>query len=285
MLKNYGLDLAKEKLEQSTDDWKFGAIGEDLAIIPENERMKYLPIGEVQKGQDDLMDCASRGPLNILETKFNFLLKNKKLSFENEMWLKEKGYITNDGVEFSDAYIAILSGTTRQGNSLKAPLEAIRKNGLIPKSVLPLKSDMTWEQYHDPNRIMPLMKMLGEDFMSRFHINYEKVFEKSYPKLIKTCMLNVAGFAWPEPINGEYQSVNQVANHCFIVVRSPLYLIFDNYPDSFDGDFIKKLANDYDLLDYGYRLSVNQKAIVPKKPFLRRLKEGLGLYFYEIFRA
>src|SRR3990167_1155218 len=135
---NYGLNLQREHEEnaQADENWTLGNAGElsDIAIIPEEEREKYLPVGEVQRGAEDMMDCASRSVCNILETKFNWLLRNKELSFGNEQWLRENGYVQYNSVEFSDAFVAILSGTTRQGNSLKAPLDAVRKNGLIPKS-------------------------------------------------------------------------------------------------------------------------------------------------------
>ena len=266
-MRNFGLNLTKEKAEQSNADWKFGSIPSCLAFIPEEQRFDYLPKGELQKGVEDFMDCASRGPLNILETKFTYLIRNKKLSFQNEMWLKEMGYTTNNGVEFSDAFVAINSGTTREGNSLKAPLEAIRKQGLIPKSLLPAKLDMTWEVYHNPERITSFMQKLGMEFTQRFYINYEKVYEKDYTKLLRQDMLDVAGFAWPEPIDEEYPRVDMTPNHCFVAIKNAAYFIFDNYIDQTDGDWIKKLASDYSLLSYGYRLSINQKAITPQKPF------------------
>ena len=170
--------------------------------------------------------------------------------------------------------MAINSQTTRQGNSLKAPLEAVRKQGLIPKSLLPANSDMTWDQYHNLESITDLMRKLGAEFTTRFFINYEKVYEKDYTKLLRQDMLDVAGFAWPEPVNGEYPRIDMTPNHAFVAIKNAAYFIFDNYLDQ-DGDWIKKLASDYDLLDYGYRLSVNQKPITPIKPFLERLKEWL----------
>src|SRR3989338_3399873 len=129
MLKNHGLDILKEKAEQSNEDWVFGAIPSCLALIPEEQRFDYLPKGERQNTGEEKMDCASRSVLNILVTKFNYLVQTKKITFQNEMWLKEMGFWTPNGIEFSDAFVAINSGTTRQGNSLKAPLEAVRKQG------------------------------------------------------------------------------------------------------------------------------------------------------------
>ena len=135
---NYGLDWQRELKEQSELDWKLGATGLTcIAQIPEEEREKYLPKGELQFGREDFKDCVSRAINNVLETKFNWLLANKKLSLANEMWLREKGYVVGDKIEFSDRFVAILSGTTREGNSFKAPADSVRKNGLIPKAMLP----------------------------------------------------------------------------------------------------------------------------------------------------
>src|SRR3990167_10845780 len=168
--KNYGLDLELEKEHLRDEDWKFGGdvVLNCIAQIPENERIQYLPKGEVQRGIEDTMDCATRGPINILETKFTWLLVNKKLDFEQEYWLRAKGYTDGDKVKFSDAFVAINSGTTRNGNSMKAPLDAIRKQGLIPKKMLPLEEQMTWQDYHNPARITQEMRDLGLEFSERF---------------------------------------------------------------------------------------------------------------------
>lgn len=275
-MRNFGLNLKLEQEQQSEFDWKFGAITEDLALIPEELRVNYLPIGELQKGLEDTMSCASFSPLNLLETKFNYLIKNKKLSFENEMWLKENGYVENGLVNFSDRYIAIKSGTTREGNSLKAPLDAIRHFGLIPETLLP-RGNLTFNEYHNPESITGVMDLLGQDFISRFYINYEKITTKDYSKALKKDMIGLAGYAWPEPIGGEYPRVDASPNHAFLGLKNPPYFIYDSYPDSYDGDYIKKLASNYEFLPYAYRLSVNQKVITPKKPF--NWSEWLGGIF------
>ena len=278
-MKNYGLNLKLELEQQSDADWKFGSISEDLAQIPEEERINYLPKDELQKGLEETFACASYSPLNLLEMKFNYLLRNKKLSFENQMWLNEKGYIENGKVNFSDRYTAVKSGTTEEGNSLIAPLNSIRKDGIIPESLLPKTDDMTFAQFHNKEAITGVMEMLGKDFASRFFINYEKVLSKDYPKALKKDMIGVAGYAWPEPIGGEYPRVEAQPNHAFMLLKTPPYFIYDSYPDTYDGDFIKKLASDYSFLSYGYRLSVNQKAIIPVKPLSQKFKEWLDYHF------
>ena len=189
------------------------------------------------------------------------LIKQKKLSFENEKWLRENGYV-NDGVTFSDRWIALLSGTTRSGNSFKAPLDAVRKNGLIPKPLFP--QVFAFDEYYDPSKITDKMKEIAEGFKQRFYVNYEKAYEKEYPKALKHDMIMVGGFAWPEPTNGIYPRTERDPNHAFMVIKTPKYEVFDNYTD-FSGGFLKKLSPDYDLLDYGYTLKINREQII-KRP-------------------
>jgi len=280
---NQGLNLEKEREEVSHEDWVFGATSPlCIASIPSSERFSHLPFGEVQKGREDMMDCATRGPINIFELKFNYLYANGKISAENVHFLKEAGYFDGEDITFSDAFIAIKSGTTREGNSLKAPLDAIHRYGLIPKRLLPLEKTMTFDEYHNAERITPEMENLGQQFLARFSLNYERVFAKDYEELLDTDVLNVAGHAWTNPNkDGEYPRTSLGFNHCFIVVRTPAYYAFDNYIDPVDGDFIKKLTADYQFLEYGYRaiITAQKVPIASTQTFLDRLVSAIIKFF------
>jgi hypothetical protein len=259
---NYGLDLQKELDEQDGSEWIFSGFSQpSLISIPQDMRNAYLPQGETQgSDKDDMSDCASRSPVNKLAPDFSYGFKNRIFSQANRAWLIDNNYVDDDGtIDFSDAFVAINSGTTRAGNSLKAPLEAIRKQGLIPKHVLPLEKWMTFEQYHDPKRITQKMRDLGQEFLRRFTINYEQVQQIHFGELIKDDMICVGGYAWPDPLpNGEYPRSSAPMNHAFLFFKSPKYYIFDNYnyrdPEQ---DWIKKLASNYALFDYGYRIFIS----------------------------
>lgn len=96
---NRGFHYEREIAEQSETDWVFGAASPlCIALIPELDRVKYLPKGEVQRGLEDFMDCAGRGPNNELEAKFTFLIRNGKLTDANLEWLYENGYIVLEDV-------------------------------------------------------------------------------------------------------------------------------------------------------------------------------------------
>ena len=127
-MNNYGLDLKKELREQSEEDYLFGSLAKKcIAQIPEGQRVDFLPEGELQRSDiEDMQDCASRAPVNIMEAKLTFLLQKGLFLPELQDWLDENGYIDYESsrVVLSDAFISINSGTTRTGNSMKAPLHA-----------------------------------------------------------------------------------------------------------------------------------------------------------------
>jgi hypothetical protein len=204
----------------------------------------------------------------------------KKISKENKEWLFRNGYVSAEGkVKFSDRFIAILSGTTSHGNSLKAPLQTIHEFGLIPKDMLPQVD--SFSEYYDRSKITPSMIALGKEFLKRFTINYERVEQSAFGVVYAEDMVILAGYAWPEPVNGEYPRSEHTMNHVFIGIRHPLHIVFDNYIDPIDGDFIKKLAEDYNLFEYGYRVFIGelnaQVVAIQKKGFLEWLKNLWGI--------
>jgi len=110
MLKNYGLRI---EAEARVKDWIFGGIS---AIEPVNLVEKgwsdYLPVKEVQRNKFfDSMACVTFSALNCLE------ILHKRL-YEIE-------------VNWSDRWMARVSGTTTKGNYLSTVADTIRKKGLI----------------------------------------------------------------------------------------------------------------------------------------------------------
>lgn len=270
--KNKGLNLLKEQQEISPEDWTFsGASQKCLADIPEDMREYYLPEGERQNLGSEKQDCATRSVINILETKFNWLYKTGKLDIK---WFKDNGYIENNKIVFSDRYIAILSGTNRDGNSLIAPIKAIHKYGLIPKPMFPQVRN--WDEYY--SGITDEMKKLGQEFLKRFTINYERIYEKQYEELLHIDLLNVAGYAWTNPLNNEYPKTDLPPNHAFMIYKTPMSYAYDNYEEA-PNDWIKKLAKSYNFYKHGYRifLSNRPQQITIMQKILDFLKKILGL--------
>jgi len=245
----------KEIASQDGSEYQFGAISLDLATIPVLERHKYLPEGVLQFSQ--LMDsqgCASRAPINILEAKFTYFYETS-MHPDLKRWMENKGYIKNNRVLFDDNYIEILSGTTKSGNSLKACLDAIRHHGLVPKTLS--MEGLTWEEYMNPSRITEDMKKLGAEFLRRFTIGYEQVQSGQFPESLQEDFLDMALFAWPQPVNGIYPKTEGAFNHAVAGVNGNID-VFDNYIP-----FIKLIAKDYNFFPWGYSLSVTAQNPYP----------------------
>lgn len=252
----YGVDIEKEIREQSETDWFLGAstlkgLSDDIGgvvtalhawsrriidgvyqmstgafnhcIISYREKYaKYYPEGELQNLGEDKMDCVARGFNNEAEYELNYLLENDKISPVSLAWFKERGFIVNGKFLLSNRIPAMLSGTTRTGNSLKALAVCMENNGIFPR-LLEEGVPMTWAQYHDKSKITQEMKDIGLKSKEYIKINYVKVYASAFAKF----------FGWFK------------------------WKIFDNYKDVVDGDFIKVLAENYRFIGYGYKLIIN----------------------------
>ncbi len=274
---NPTFDLEKELFEQRGDEWRFGSIAKDLALLPKAERTKYLPDGVLQF--NDVFDsygCASRAPLNVLEAKLTRFYDHG-MHPELKKWCDDNGYRVDGKFVLSDNFIEILSGTTPTGNSLKAPLEAIRKHGVIPARFLPLTNGLTWDEYMDKNRITKEMTDLGQEFKARFTINYEQVKAEDFEQALEDDPNIVAGHGWPVPWNGEYPASDAPPNHAFAHFPP----VMDNYEP-----FHKTLAKDYNFFDWGYQIAITAQNPNPMKDQLTligHLLNVIGLLLSQIF--
>lgn len=254
-IKNYGFDADKEKRDISKTDFILGAktpIGavDDISgvvtalyawnrpvrgvyqrttaqinhcIISYIKKLaKYYPIGEIQKGYEDYMDCVARGFINEIEKQLNYLYLEEILSNPTISWLNDKGYFIDNRIVLSNRIPAMGSGTSRTGNSLKAVIQWIENNGIHPRSMLP-EGKMTWNQYHNRNNMTKAILDVGIESREYIKINYAKVYGSSFLKLF-------GNFKWD---------------------------IYDNYLDV-DGDYIKRLAENYIFLGYGYKVIINE---------------------------
>lgn len=271
----------KERDEQDGSEWIFGAIPTDLAQVPLEQRMVYLPTGVLQF--NNVMDsngCASRGPLNILETKLDYFYDHG-MHEAIKKWFDDHGYRVNGKFALCDAFIEILSGTTPTGNSLKAPLDAIRKYGAIPASLIPLNNDMSWEVYMNPKRVTQAHLDLGAQFLRRITINYEKVPLDQFHEATTADSLDVALKAWSVPVNGVYPRIEGTFTHATDRISNEID-VFDTYEP-----FIKRLTPDYRFFEWGYSISIPSQNPYPDETialFEVLQKYGLLAYFAEAWK-
>lgn len=270
MLDNYGLIL-----DNSTDerDLFFGV----------NERVKHeytvsdwLPFyskGELQIGTYfDTHGCVSFATLNAVEAKFNYLIKNDRISLENIQWLEEKGYVKDMEINFSDRFIVSLSGTTSRGNTARNVWNAIRKYGLVPEHICAWdrgrnvpQEEKFQEWYRDPKNVSHEALELGKEFLERFDILYERVYKADYLKAVKHSPLLVF-IATSCPREGGVQmSCGKTVNHAVTLPNAGddyLYL-FDHYHKNKTGEgqekFLRKVSKDYLVYSFGYSCDIKEK--------------------------
>lgn len=253
-------DAQREIDEQRGDEYAFGSVQKDLAQVPVTDRIKYSPDGVLQfNNVMDTFGCASRGPLNILETKLNYLYATTMLP-ELRDWFNEQGYRRFGKFVLSDNFLEIVSGTRPTGNSLKAPVDALYRYGAIPGHMLSLEADMTWEQYMNPTRVTEAHKALGKEFLKRIGLAYEQVKAEDFLNALDVDMIDVAGNAWPVPVNGIYPKNDGRITHAF-VGANPEIDVLDTYIP-----FVKRLAKDYIFFPWGYTISIVRQTVPEKAP-------------------
>ncbi len=116
----------------SNKDWFFGGvsgIASHAVLQADGQWDAFMPDMEVQyNAKDDFYACVTFGELNGIEFLFRRLF--------------------NLSVNFSDRFIAKMSGTTRAGNGMLDVADCIRKVGLVIETLWPMGSGMTWEDYY-----------------------------------------------------------------------------------------------------------------------------------------
>ncbi len=185
-------------------------------VINENGDWKdYLPKGEIQAKMFtfDTQSCVSFSAINTIEAQL------KKL--------------TGKEFNFSDRFLAIMSGTTKQGNSFVNVEDAIRKYGLIPEEMLPFGGN-TWEEYHDRSLITDTMLKAGQEFLKKYDIGYEFQTE-DFDVQLKQSPLQVA--------------IPKTPQHAILMPNKTHF--FDSYEP-----FYKKQNKD---IAYGFKLVIKEK--------------------------
>lgn len=118
-------------IEQKPTDYVAGTLPYEV-LNPSGNWTPYLPSEETQALTHftDSMACVTYSCLNVIET----IIKFK----------------TGQTVNFSDRFIAKLSGTTIQGNTVQRVLDTINKYGLVLEEDWPANPNFNWDAYYAP---------------------------------------------------------------------------------------------------------------------------------------
>jgi hypothetical protein len=253
-------------------DWRLGA-NDDLYLPVINKTgnyTDYIPKWESQIGvYFDSMSCVSFSALDCLETIMACQFSNYNLTdtFRDE----------NEYINFSDRYIAKLSGTTRQGNYFTAVGDAIRKFGLVRESQwdFPYKQRtpvFAWEDYY--KEVPQELIVEGKDFLNYFDVKYKliPINQVNIKEQLKYGTLQISYSTSSPIVNGIYQ--NNIAyhnpNHAVMIynVRDDGVIeVLDHYER--DGHGHIKFAPDF---QFGYWAL--QYYLIPKENNMKKLKDN-----------
>ncbi len=156
-------------------------IGGTLPYIvnnPSGDWSLLSPTPEKQYGTGgDRYNCVTQSGQNDLKMILQEQIDHKKMLLDDLNWLNTRKYIDQYGkVQFSVRFNSITNGTIPGiGNYQYIVGDDFRKTGLIPESMLPDDNDISEKEYYDKTKITPEMFALGQEFLSRFRINYEFV--------------------------------------------------------------------------------------------------------------
>jgi hypothetical protein len=130
---------------------------------PSGDWKPYLPVGEKQYSRlEDSMACVTFSAINSLEIQTKL--------------------ITGKEVNYSDRFIAKMSGTTKDGNYLYLVADTIRKCGLLNEEDWPAPRDFTWETYYTD--IPDWLKTKALKWLNDWEVRYEFLADFSKEGLI-----------------------------------------------------------------------------------------------------
>lgn len=145
------------KLGFRPTDWVAGEIGA-LSFeerLPSGDWRPYLVKKEYQKGREDSMSCVSFSACTAIEMQEKFLT----------------------GIErnYSDRWIAKMSGTTVDGNWLWKVGDTIRNLGMVAETSYPAPSNFTFAQYHAdiPEPKLSELKAEGQIWKAKWDVKTE----------------------------------------------------------------------------------------------------------------
>lgn len=226
--KNYGLI---EETEVFAKDWRLGGVsGSDRKVLrADRNYLDLLPEVEYQMGvYFDTMACVSFSALNCIETT-----------------MKAFGHNYN----YSDRFLAKLSGTTKQGNSLRNVAESIRLNGLVDEEVWSFPRAQRnpvygWHNYYE--EIPEAVKMEGKKWLNEWDVSWEWIPPNHVREALKYAPVQVGVKAYPLiRKDGLFDDAGDARrNHAVMLADATdeRYTIFDHYDKA-----IKYLVPDYDF--------------------------------------
>src|SRR3990167_2145732 len=209
MLKNYGLKIDEIKAE----DYIFGSSPLPFEILEESgDWTNSLPSKEAQNLNGiEPYACVAFTVLNCIE----ILIKRK--------------YV--EEVNYSDRFLAAVSGTKEGGNSAQIVCEFLRKVGVVPEELWPFGKDIdTFDKFYSP--IPPKLYELAKEFNEKWEFKHEFVpsDNKKIKEALKCSPLAISVVAWFENGGVYFQPTGLKDNHLTMLFKIDKYkTVFDSY--------------------------------------------------------
>jgi hypothetical protein len=258
---NNGFQLSEIK----PTDYRFGdgLLGSESPLVPDGQWDAYLPLPEIQNLNNiEPSACVTFATLNCVET-----LERRVYGFTNN---------------WSDRFLAKISGTTRIGNDPTSVAETLRKKGCVPEADLPFnKSIDTFEKFYAP--IAQNLMTLALEFPLQYSFGHSFVpsNEDSLMEALKYSPVLFSVYAWVQDENGLYFRPQGMSDGHAVMLygyeKGEFWRIYDSYNNS-GGNNLKKVR--WDSLPMQAKRFTILRQIVNEKPwavFVRWLRNYLGL--------
>lgn len=213
MSRSYGLKFDEVKPQ----DYKFGGGFVPMDILqPDGDWEDYLPLKEIQNLNDiEPSACVAFTVLNCIE----ILIKRQY----------------NEDANYSDRFLAAISGTKEGGNSPQTVCEFLRKIGVVPQELWPFDETITsFDSFYSP--VPPKLYELAQEFNKKYTFKHEYVDPEKITQALKSSPLLISVPAWFLGDNGRYYRPEGIPdNHATTLIGENINyrLIFDSYGDPF----------------------------------------------------
>ena len=205
------------------EDHIFGASGTPFeAIQPNGDWSEFLPAKEYQNLNNvEPYACVTFTILNCVE----ILIK------------KQYGIDSN----FSDRFLAAISGTKEGGNSPQVVCQFLRDIGVVPQDVWPFDSSIdSFEKFYAP--IPPAIRELANEFKTQWDFRYKNVNPNGITSALTCSPLLISVPAWSERGGKYYRPEGAEDNHATtLFYQSNFRRVFDSYADGKGDPAIKDL--------------------------------------------
>jgi len=275
-IENGFVEVKPTKTDFVHKEGTFGYVSKEK-LLPDCQWDKFRTTGELQKRQQkETMACVTFSAMNCLEQIINFHIKGGNQEIVNVF--TQFGLIKDGEANFSDRYIAKMSGTTMRGNSQTTVAKTIRKFGLVPEDM------WGWDTNNYYANVPQNIIDRGKELLEYIEFSYEWVSPSEFNTAKVYAPIQTSVYAWGEQRGGIFQRTSFARNHAVDndgFVMSQYDKIFDSYQP-----FDKKVSWDFNMgMGMIFTISLKKKLPNPVDKFIEdydgknvKSKENSSIY-------